>query len=113
MFSRLQHIMPESKLLKAYKLFFGTLTSKDRLLIINSLRKGPKTVSTLQKELKLEQTRMSHNLRRLKRCGFVEVQQVGKYRHYSLNKQTITPLMSIIDQHMEEFCMKIVSNNTR
>ncbi len=108
-FSELQSHVPKSKLFKAYKLFFGTLTSKDRLLIINSLRNNSKTVTDLQKELKLEQTRVSHNLRRLKHCGFVEVKKRGKYRLYSLNKQTIGPLMRIIDKHMEKFCMKIIS----
>lgn len=99
----------KNKLYKAYKLFFGTLTSKDRLLIINSLRNQPKTVNLLQKELKLEQTRLSHNLRRLRHCGFVQVKQKGKYRLYSLNKKTILPLMTIIDKHMKKFCIKIVS----
>jgi DNA-binding transcriptional ArsR family regulator len=103
--------MPKNKLFRAYKLFFGTLTSKDRLLIINSLRHKEKTVNDLQKELKLEQTRVSHNLRRLRNCGFVKVKQIGKYRLYSLNKKTILPLMRIIDKHMEEYCFKIISNN--
>jgi len=96
--------------LKAYKLFFGTLTSEDRLLIINALRDKAKTVNELQKELKLEQTRVSHNLRRLRHCGFVNVVQQGKYRVYRLNRGTISPLMNMIDSHMEEFCIKIVSH---
>jgi len=99
--------------LKAYKLFFGTLTSKDRLLIINALRNRVKTVNELQKELRLEQTRVSHNLRRLRNCGFVKVAQQGKYRAYSLNKSTIRPLMDMIDKHMEDFCIRIVSHRNK
>lgn len=99
----------EKTLHKAYKLFFGTLTSQNRLRIINLLRKGPKNVSGIQNTLKLGQTIVSHDLQRLKKCGFVSVEKKGKYRYYSLNKQTITSLMNIIDKHMEKFCMRIVS----
>lgn len=103
----------KNKLFKSYKLFFSTLNSKDRLLIINYLRNKSKTVNNIQKELKLEQTRVSHNLRRLRRCGFVEVKQKGKYRFYSLNKQTINPLMDIIDNHMKKFCINIISQKDK
>ena len=99
--------MKDKNMLKAYKLFFGTLTSNDRLMIINSLRKQSKTVGELQKELKLEQTRVSHNLKRLKKCGFVDVKIDGKYRIYKLNEQTIKPLMNLIDNHMKNYCLKI------
>ena len=99
--------MKDKNMLKAYKLFFGTLTSNDRLMIINSLRKQSKTVGELQKELKLEQTRVSHNLKRLKKCGFVDVKIDGKYRIYKLNERTIKPLMNLIDNHMKNYCLKI------
>lgn len=107
------HKMSQEKLNKAYKLFFGTLTSKIRLDIINLLRKGQRTVSELQKELKLEQSIVSHNLRRMQRCGFVDVQKKGKFRVYSLNTHTIKPLMQIIDKHMSEHCMKIISKEKK
>ena len=94
---------------QAYKLFFSTLTSQSRLRIINLLRKESKNVSEIQKMLKLEQTIVSHDLQRLKRCGFISVEKRGRYRYYSLNKQTIAPLMSIINKHMKKFCMRIVS----
>jgi len=101
--------MPKEKADKAYRLFFGTLTSKIRLDIINLLRKGPKTVSDILEEVKLEQSVVSHNLRRLKKCGFVDVKKKGKFREYHLNKRTIRPLMETIDRHMAEHCMKIIS----
>lgn len=99
----------EKMLYKAYKLFFGTLTSDHRLRIINELRKKPMNVSELLKKLKLEQTVVSHHLKRLKSCGFVNIEKRGKYRLYSLNKDTIVQLMKIIDKHMGKFCMHIVS----
>ncbi len=91
----------------AYDIFFGTLANKNRLKIINLLRRGAKCVDEISKELKFNQTTVSHNLKRLLRCGFVFVKQKGKHRYYSLNKKTIKPLMGLIDKHMHEFCEKI------
>lgn len=92
----------------AYKLFFGTLVSNSRLKIINLLRKGEKSVSEIILELNLDQTSVSHNLARLKRCGFVETEIRGKFRYYKLNEKTIKPLMSLIDNHMSQHCIHIL-----
>ena len=45
----------------------------------------------------MDQTAVSHDLARLKDCGFVLVEAEGKFRYYKLNKKTIQPLMEIID----------------
>lgn len=87
-----------------YKLFFGTLANEQRLHIINSLRKGPKNVTQICRELNYNQTTVSHSLRRLKTCSFVFVKRNGKERVYSLNKTTIKPLMELIDKHTDSFC---------
>lgn len=92
---------------KAYKIFFGTLANKNRLRIINLLRNDTKCVNEICKELDFNQTTISHNLKRLERCGFVFVKKKGKHRYYALNKKAIKPLMSLIDEHMHEYCEKI------
>lgn len=92
----------------AYKIFFGTLISESRLKIINLLRRGRKNVSEIIIELKMAQTAVSHDLSRLKKCGFVEVEIEGKFRYYQLNKKTIKPLMLLIDKHMSEYCIHIL-----
>jgi len=89
---------------KPYELFFQTLANEQRLRIINLLRKGPKNVSEICKSLNFNQTTVSHNLRRLKTCGFVFTKKSGKERIYSLNKETIKPLMDLIDRHTDRFC---------
>jgi ArsR family transcriptional regulator, zinc-responsive transcriptional repressor len=91
-----------------YKIFFGTLVSEPRLKIINLLRTGVRNVSEIMKELDMDQSSVSHNLSRLKICGFVKSKINGKYRFYSLNKKTIYPLMKIIDRHMSEYCIHIL-----
>ena len=98
----------EDELYGAYKIFFGTAVSEPRLKIINLLRKGKKNVSEIMSELKMDQTSVSHNLARLKQCGFVKSEIEGKYRYYKLNEETISPLMEIIEKHMSQYCIHIL-----
>ncbi len=98
----------KKELYKAYKIFFGTLVSESRLKIINLLRKEKKNVSQIMDELKMDQSAVSHDLARLKNCGFVSVKAEGKFRYYQLNKKTIQPLMEIIDKHMKGNCIHIL-----
>ena len=92
----------------AYKIFFGTLVSEPRLKIINILRQNKKNVSEIMTELHMDQTAISHNLARLKTCGFVKSKREGKFIYYYLNKETIKPLMELIDNHMSQYCIHIL-----
>lgn len=92
----------------AYKIFFGTLVSESRLKIINLLREKQMNVSEIIAKLGAEQTAVSHDLKRLKQCGFVTVEVNGKYREYKLNEKTILPLMKLIDDHMSKNCIHIL-----
>ena len=98
----------EEELYEAYKIFFGTLVSEPRLKIINLLRKGKKNVSQIITELKINQPLVSHNLSRLKQCGFVLCEIEGKFRYYTLNEKTIKPLMELIENHMSKNCIHIL-----
>lgn len=95
------------ELIGAYKIFFGTMASEPRIKIINLLRNGKKNVSEIMEETKMDQTFVSHNLARLKKCGFVEIESDGKYRVYGLNKN-IEAIMSRIDEHMAGNCVHIL-----
>jgi len=98
----------EDEIYEAYKIFFGTLVSEPRLKIINLLRKGKKNVSEIIKELKMNQTAVSHDLARLKKCGFIFSEAEGKYRYYRLNEHNIKPLMETIERHMLQYCVHIL-----
>ncbi|PIN90290.1 hypothetical protein COU57_03890 [Candidatus Pacearchaeota archaeon CG10_big_fil_rev_8_21_14_0_10_32_14] len=98
----------EADIYGAYKIFFGTLVSGSRLKIINLLRNGKRNVSEIMEELDMDQTCVSHDLARLKQCGFVNMEIDGKYRNYTLNNETIKPLMDIIDKHMSGNCVHIL-----
>jgi len=103
----------EKELYGAYKIFFGTLVSEPRLRILNLLRRGKKNVSEIVVETEGEQTAVSHDLKRLKDCGFVESEIKGKFRYYKLNKKTILPLMDLIDKHMCGNCVHILRSNEK
>ena len=98
----------EEELYGAYKIFFGTLVSEPRLKIINLLRKGKKNVGKIMTELKMNQTSVSHDLSRMKECGFVISEKDGKFVYYKLNEKSIKPLMSLIENHMSKYCVHIL-----
>ena len=92
----------------AYKLFFSSLSNENRLKIINCLRQGNKNVTMLCQATGFEQTMVSHNLRKLEHCGMVFVKKKGKCRCYRVNKETISPLLELIDKHMNKYCYHIL-----
>ena len=98
----------EEEVYGAYKIFFGTLVSESRLKIINLLRKGKKNVGEIVSSLGMDLTAVSHDLARLRECGFVTQEINGKFREYKLNDETIKPLMDIIDKHMKGNCIHIL-----
>lgn len=102
------HGITDKEVYGAYRIFFGTLVSESRLKIINLLRKGKKNVTELVTALHLDQTAVSHDLARLKKCGFVKTEVDGKYHYYMLNEKTIKPLMHLIDEHMSRYCIHIL-----
>jgi len=112
MINRHMHIS-NGDLYKAYKLFFNTFSSEHRLKILNLLREKPMNVSEIVKKLKMEQSIVSHNLRRLKSCGFITQEIKGKYRYYRLNEKTIRPMLNLIDKHMIKNCLMIIKENKR
>ena len=94
---------------ESYALFFDTLGHPTRLRIINVLRQKPANVTEIIKLTGVEQTCVSHCLKKLERCGFVTVKRQGKFRVYELNHATIEPLMALVDKHTQIYCV----NNIR
>lgn len=92
---------------RAYNIFFETLGNKNRLVILERLAKKPKSVNELAKELKLDQTTVSHNLKRLQVTGFVKSKKRGRYSIYEVNKKTVGPLFNLADNHMRCNCGKL------
>ncbi|MEA3248380.1 MAG: metalloregulator ArsR/SmtB family transcription factor [Nanoarchaeota archaeon] len=88
----------------AHHIFFRNLANPLKVKIITELKKKPLTVTKLTEILKEEQSKISHALANLKACNIVKSISEGKQRIYSLNKQTILPIMEIIDKHKKSYC---------
>lgn len=93
----------------SYRLFFKAFSNKTRFEIIKLLRKGSKNVSEICKELGFEQSRVSHNLKCLEACGFVNSEWKGKNKLYSLEKKHIMPILDNIDEHIERYSKRLKS----
>ncbi len=85
-------------------LFFEALSTKLRWRILELLKEKKRNVNEISKEVKEDQSKVSHNLKKLKDCHFIKVEKKGKERIYSLNKDTIVPLLNLIDKHMKKYC---------
>jgi DNA-binding transcriptional ArsR family regulator len=87
--------------------FFSVLGNKQRVRILQFLnQKGPDCVSSISEALKIEQSAVSHDMKRLLLCHFVEVKQEGKKRVYNINEDTIKPLFLLIEKHVRTYCAK-------
>jgi ArsR family transcriptional regulator len=88
-----------------YYLFFELLATPLRMDIISLLKeRGSLCVGEICEAVGEEQSKVSHNLRRLAECNVVWVKKEGNYRHYSLNGETILPMLQLIDKHAQSCC---------
>jgi DNA-binding transcriptional ArsR family regulator len=92
-----------------YYIFFGNLANPLKIQIISELKRKPSSVSYLSKKLGIEQSKLSHALASLRCCSIVIAKKQGKQRIYELNKETILPMLEIIDKHESKFCKKCMA----
>ena len=88
----------------SYNIFFSNLANPLKIGIVLSLREKEKNVTELMKDLVVEQSKISHALQSLKNCNIVNMKQRGKERVYSLNEDTIVPMLELIDKHASIHC---------
>ena len=79
--------------------------NKTKLEIILSLRDKPLSVTEIAEKINEEQSKISHNLKKLATCHILEVKKEGKKRVYSLNKETVAPMLNIVEKHVKKNCM--------
>jgi DNA-binding transcriptional ArsR family regulator len=93
-----------------YDRCFKTLANPLRVQIINLLRNEPMSVSELSNRLAAERSKVSHALRKLKECNFVESKRKGKHNIYSLTKSVLNDvkvkgnIFDVIKTHVEKYC---------
>ena len=88
----------------SYHLFFNNLANPLKIGVILSLKVKEKNVTEIVKDLNVEQSKLSHALCSLKACNIVKVKQKGKRRIYYLNKNTVVPMLNLIDKHAKMHC---------
>lgn len=90
----------------SYHRFFETVASSLRWAILEALQRRSMSVSEICEELNEEQSKISHNLKILHECHIVDFEKDGKRRIYSLNTETILPLIKLVHSHVAGFCGK-------
>ena len=85
-------------------LFFGTLGTTLKMDILAVLIEKPQSVTEIARAVHEERSTVSHALQPLLSCGFVFVKKKGKNRVYSLNTETILPLLKLVEKHMKKYC---------
>ncbi|MCB9359150.1 winged helix-turn-helix transcriptional regulator [Candidatus Woesearchaeota archaeon] len=88
----------------SYNIFFETISTPIRLQIIDFLNDGAKNVTEICNHLNEEQSKISHNLKSLAGCHLLIVEKRGKHRYYSLNEDTVVPLLRIVEEHVAKYC---------
>ncbi len=90
---------------REYTRFLSTLSNEMRFAIIHLLlEEGSLNVTQICRKLGFEQSTVSHHLKDLSSCQYVFAKRKGKERVYSLNEETIVPLLKIIDKHVKKYC---------
>ena len=91
----------------AVSLLFNALSNEYRVGIANLLRNGPKNVGEISEALRMEQTMASHNLKCLAFCGLVTSQRLGKTIEYTLNRETVEPILRLADKHISKYAVNL------
>ena len=79
------------------KLFRG-FADPSRLVILEALRDGPRTVSELVTATNLSQSNTSNHLACLRDCGLVVSTQRGRFVQYQLSDPRVKILLSLADE---------------
>ena len=88
-----------------YYPFFEMLSTPLRVDIIRLLQdKKSLTVTQICEALNQEQSKISHNLKRMTMCNILSVTPKKNFRYYSLNEDSIVPILKIIDKHVNMHC---------
>lgn len=95
---------------KPYSLLFQAIANPSRFQILYRLyNKGPMNVTEISRELGMEQTRASHHLKCLSYCGLLFVKREGKMKVYSVNEETVAPIIKLAENHIEKFANNLQS----
>jgi len=93
-----------------------SLANPTRLMIVDCLRKGEKTVSGIVLALRDEQSNVSKNLAILKNQGIIKDKKIGLNVYYSLKCTCINEFFSCLDAMISEnleYQQELVNNSKK
>lgn len=79
------------------KLFRG-FSDMSRLMLLETLRDGPLTVTALVEQTGLTQSNVSNHLACLRDCGLVTASAQGRYALYQLSDPRVAKLLGLADE---------------
>jgi len=72
--------------------------NEDRFLILNLLNNKPCLLSDIEKSLNRNQPSISHHVRILEKHKFIHSSKKGKFKEYSISRETFVKLLNIWNQ---------------
>ncbi|MCW1294192.1 MAG: metalloregulator ArsR/SmtB family transcription factor [Candidatus Parvarchaeota archaeon] len=89
-------------MMEAEDLFFEAFANRSRFNILKELNGRELCAGELQKILGIEQTNLSHNLRCLLNCKFINVRKEGRKRIYSITPD-VRQIVDEILKHIKDY----------
>lgn len=90
----------------SYHRFFLNFSSESKSRIIELLREGPMSVKEIVSKTGWEQSKVSHNLSSLRCCCILNVRREGRRRIYSLNEESVIPVLRLVEKHVKNVCLE-------
>src|SRR5712691_13354986 len=84
----------------SHRLLLRAIANETRFAIISLLKEKTCSVGEISEKLGFEQSRVSHNLKCLVDCGFVNSEQNGRNRIYALDNKTVRPMLQLMEKHV-------------
>ena len=81
--------------------FAGALASKERLIILKSLKDKDRCVCELETILDKSQSTISHHLRKLERANLIKSWKKGSYTYYGLEKEQLNSYLEKLNTELE------------
>ena len=92
--------LEENKSLDVIERFTSAIASKERLIIINTLKNQDRCVCELETILNKSQSTISHHLRKLVAVGLIKGYKKQKFTYYHLFKEELEQNLTIFNQNL-------------
>jgi len=83
---------------EAVEALLKAVGNRNRLVVLCELKKGERSVRSLQQALGLSQSALSQNLARLRLNGLVTTRREQQTIHYSLASEKVSRLIGLLDE---------------